>query len=302
MGCVNSKPNAAAFTLEMQSPELTGVIDELNKRGNGNGGATRRESLNGTAPEMAFKRADFTMRDIIGKGGKSVGVQVAFHHATQHYFAIKFISRTRAEAEAWEVQPLDEMRVMREVTAAKCPFITPLRGWFEDNGTVALVMSYMPGGELFSRLNGRHMCMNEAIFYVTEIVLGLEALHSLGYIYRDLKPENILLDEDGHIHICDMGFAIKASVAYRRLGWVASACPVTVHRTPYHSLVSLTSNCGDGCALAVRVGSVCRTPQFLAPEIIAKDSPEKGYTRAVDWWALGCLMVRKTPPRAHGAP
>ena len=34
-------------------------------------------------------------------------------------------------------------------------------------------------------------------FYLAEITLALEHLHSQGIIYRDLKPENILLDAHG---------------------------------------------------------------------------------------------------------
>lgn len=34
-------------------------------------------------------------------------------------------------------------------------------------------------------------------FYLAEITLAIEHLHSQGIIYRDLKPENILLDNTG---------------------------------------------------------------------------------------------------------
>ena len=44
-------------------------------------------------------------------------------------------------------------------------------------------------------------------FYLAEIVLAVESLHSANIIYRDLKPENILLDKDGHIRLIDFGFA-----------------------------------------------------------------------------------------------
>lgn len=34
-------------------------------------------------------------------------------------------------------------------------------------------------------------------FYLAELALALNHLHSIGIIYRDLKPENILLDQVG---------------------------------------------------------------------------------------------------------
>lgn len=44
-------------------------------------------------------------------------------------------------------------------------------------------------------------------FFIAEIVLALEFLHSNNISHRDLKPENILLDEKYHIKICDFGEA-----------------------------------------------------------------------------------------------
>ena len=47
-------------------------------------------------------------------------------------------------------------------------------------------------------------------FYLAELALALDHLHSVGIIYRDLKPENILLDCDGHIKLTDFGLSKEA--------------------------------------------------------------------------------------------
>ena len=40
-----------------------------------------------------------------------------------------------------------------------------------------------------------------------EVLLGIDYIHSIGYMYRDLKPENILIDAFGHVKIADFGLA-----------------------------------------------------------------------------------------------
>ena len=70
-----------------------------------------------------------------------------------------------------------------------------------------------------------------ALFYITEIVMALEYLHSRKIAYRDLKPENLLIASDGHIKITDFGFAKKIN---------------------------------DGN----KTFTLCGTPEYLAPEVI----------------------------------
>ena len=45
--------------------------------------------------------------------------------------------------------------------------------------------------------------VEDAIFYCSEIICGLEYLHSLGIVHMDIKPENILLTKSGHVMIAD---------------------------------------------------------------------------------------------------
>jgi len=47
----------------------------------------------------------------------------------------------------------------------------------------------------------------ESKFYIAELILAVEHLHSKNIIYRDLKPENILTNTDGHIKLADFGLS-----------------------------------------------------------------------------------------------
>lgn len=49
--------------------------------------------------------------------------------------------------------------------------------------------------------------VNIVKFYLAEIVVALDYIHSKNIMYRDLKPENILIDIDGHLKVSDFGLS-----------------------------------------------------------------------------------------------
>lgn len=79
---------------------------------------------------------------------------------------------------------------------------------FTYNSYLCFVMEYMIGGDFASILEN-YGCLDEQVarFYIAEIVLALDMLHSLGIVHRDLKPDNILLDDSGHAKLTDFGLS-----------------------------------------------------------------------------------------------
>jgi 3-phosphoinositide dependent protein kinase-1 len=74
------------------------------------------------------------------------------------------------------------------------------------------------GGDFaqYLKLNYNRLSADTIRFYMAEMILILEYLHSYGIVHRDIKvniyfypkkPENIMMTMDGHIKLIDFGTA-----------------------------------------------------------------------------------------------
>lgn len=191
---------------------------------------------------------DFEYIKVIGKGYFGKVSQVKFKKDGQIY-ALKSLKKSKLK-EAKQIEHTQTERKILEVV--QHPFIVALKFAFQTEKKLYLVMEYYNGGELFYHLRSKSRFTEiQTKFYISQIILAIEFLHSKKIIYRDLKPENIVLTSNGYIKLTDFGLA-KEDIAE-----------------------------DSGCTQ-----TFCGTPEYLAPEVIRGDK----YGKSVDVWCLGILL------------
>ena len=76
------------------------------------------------------------------------------------------------------------------------PFVATLYSAFQTDTHLYFVLEYCEGGELYETLQKepeKRFPETMAKFCAAEVLVALQYLHLMGFIYRgDLKPENIL--------------------------------------------------------------------------------------------------------------
>jgi eukaryotic-like serine/threonine-protein kinase len=80
-----------------------------------------------------------------------------------------------------------------------------------QDGYDFLVMEYVPGGTLASRLATGLLPLESVLHLGTAIADALDNAHRNGVLHRDLKPGNVLLTAEGQPKILDFGLALLLS-------------------------------------------------------------------------------------------
>ena len=94
----------------------------------------------------------------------------------------------------------------------------------EENGIAFLVMQYLEGETLASRLDKRALPVEQALIYAIQIAGALDRAHRAGIVHRDLKPGNIMITRSG-AKLLDFGPAKAPAVTGVGAASMAATAP-----------------------------------------------------------------------------
>lgn len=186
-------------------------------------GQTERELGEGT------RLGDYRLLRRIGSGGTATVFRAIPEDSLDENesVAVKVVHREVSRGEEFQERFRREIVVCKELNH---PAIVRILDYGEERGLTYLVMEYLPGPGLRSRMPSAGMAPQEALELIEPIMEGVAYAHVREVVHRDLKPENILLRK-GRPVITDFGLARR------------------------HDMHTLTET-----------GSFMGTPSYMAPE------------------------------------
>jgi tetratricopeptide (TPR) repeat protein len=197
--------------------------------------------------------------EIVGPAGKGGMGEVYRARDTRlgRLVAIKFVAAELHENVSAEARLAREARL---ASSLNHPGIVSVFDVGSHDGRPYVVMEWIDGMPLSSRIASGQLPIREAIDLAWQVGDALAAAHEAGIVHRDLKPQNVMLTADGRAKIVDFGL----SRSYAR-----SADDPTV------TLDAITQG-----------GIVLGTPGYTAPEQIRAEHAEP----QADQFALGAML------------
>src|ERR1051326_1073189 len=149
------------------------------------------------------KLGQYRILDKLGEGGMGV-VYRARDERLDREVAIKVLPSGTLATDA------DRRQFAREANALarlNHPNVEILYEFDSLEGTDFLVMEFVPGTTLATRIGGHALADNDIVSIAGQIAAALEEAHEQNIIHRDLKPANVGITPKGKVKLLDFGLA-----------------------------------------------------------------------------------------------
>ena len=143
----------------------------------------------------------YEIAEEIGQGGMAV-VYRAYQPQLERWVAVKILQATGASGEEFLAR---FRREARAIAALRHPNILTIYDYGEEEGIAYIVMEYVPGGTLKTRLTGQPIDWPDVATLVIPVGRALAYAHSQGIVHRDVKPANVLLPRPDWPLLADFG-------------------------------------------------------------------------------------------------
>ena len=194
---------------------------------------------------IGFK--SFDILEILGHGAFGKVFKCKLKGKPEEY-AMKVLKKAFLYRNKHLKYAITECNILKQ---ADHPFVIKMHYSFQTPDNLYMILDYCSGCDLAYHLNKKQIFEeDEAKFFIAQIILAIEYIHSLDVIYRDLKPENILVDKDGNCRLADFGLA-KENIGEKDFA-----------------------------------KSFCGSPAYLPPEMLYS----KGVSKAADIYQIGAVL------------
>ncbi|MBZ5663914.1 MAG: serine/threonine-protein kinase [Acidobacteriia bacterium] len=174
-------------------------------------------------------------------------------------------------------------REARAISSLNHPNICTLHDIGSQDGTSYLVMEYVQGETLDSRLQKGPLPLKQALETGMQICDALEKAHRAGIVHRDLKPGNIMLTAAG-AKLLDFGLA-KPAAAMLGAQSLHSKGSDKANLTPSTPTMNLSMLSATPAPLTQQ-GTIVGTFQYMAPEVVqGREADARS-----DIFSLGCVL------------
>lgn len=188
---------------------------------------------------------DYDFLELVGEGisGK---VYKGIHKPTKNIVALKVIapSKNQEKAAKEEVYLLQQLSRVPNVIPLRESIISPAHSEY------VLVFPYFEH-DLSGLLSENRISLPQAKCYLKQLLVGVNGIHTSGFMHRDIKAANLLLNNKGQLVIGDLGTATK----YHKKGTFSD------------KVVTLW---------------------YRAPELLLGST---SYGPEVDMWSVGCVFI-----------
>jgi eukaryotic-like serine/threonine-protein kinase len=153
--------------------------------------------------ETTKRIGDYEILKELGAGGMGKVYQVR-NVITDRVEAMKVLLPDLAATQDLAARFLREVKLTASLDH---PNICALRTAFTKDNQLYMVMEYVEGTTMATKLDMGPLSVNDAVKYISQVLNAVSYAHQRHIIHRDIKPANMMLTTQGVIKLMDFGIA-----------------------------------------------------------------------------------------------